>query len=145
MFDPVVANFGLLVTLFLGALSLVLLARVSLALSSHRWPVVTGHVHALDYTEGAEYGESTPRVRYRYTFGGRDYEGRRIWLSTKAFFDRSRMIDQLGAVLPERSHSVHVLPTWPSLAVLLPGTSVCDVACLFALSAATLASFVYWT
>jgi hypothetical protein len=139
-----IANVGLIVTAGLATLSLVCLARIGLALSAHRWPTVAGEIDALDYREGAEYGESTPRVRYRYSYRGREYSGRRIWLSTKAFFDRSRMTDQLGGILPERSHAVHVLPAWPSLAVLLPGTSVCDVACLVALVGSTIGAATYW-
>ena len=103
-----------------------LLARASL-----EWPVVSGRVLAafLDEVDSDRQGDRFyPRVRYRYSVRGREYEGTRLWFRTLPSADYSASLALIRDIRAGQEVEIRFDPGRPERAVLIPGYDAYGVA-----------------
>ena len=97
------------------------------ALSSRHWPLAQGRVISMemDVTHLENEDLYTPRLTYRYRVDGKDYEGRRIDLtSQRKFYTQSAANAALEDYRQDRAVAVYYNPNRPTDSLLKPGVSM---------------------
>lgn len=119
----------IIATVFLALLgfALAVVRRFWAAYASKRWPTVQGEIVSIDMGIKHTVRELlyVPKVRYRYTVDGKDYENSRIDVtSQRMFYSQSAASAVLMAYRVNGPVTVHYNPRRPKQSLLNPGISV---------------------
>lgn len=94
-----------------------------IAYQAESWPQTVGTVIAssVDYHRSRNSASYFPRVRYRYTVDGVQYEGHRIWVEEQGRSSRGWAQEVVARYQPGTMVTVFYDPSNPAFAVLVPG------------------------